>query len=280
MRIAVTGIGSIGKRLLNLLQETPHEAMPVHTSSRFRTPWSDVERFHPDLAMICTPTNTHIDMAIEYARIGAHLWIEKPLDVSLERIEELQALLRRRGLSAYVAYPLRHTAAYELVPRAASRASFVCKSWLPSWRSYKTYSQQKATGGGSLLELSHELDAAQGIFGRILRLSGGLYRVSDVTDDCEDVADIRAEHSSGTITRHWLDIASRFNDRYISVDGWRMPVIVNDQVYRRQIAWYLGAIERGERITLDDDIHLLHLMLEMRKDVVEVDHYGMRKARQ
>ena len=60
-----------------------------------------IERHYPDLesaladrydaAVICTPANLHIPMAIRLAEAGVHLLLEKPLSTSLDGIDKLAA---------------------------------------------------------------------------------------------------------------------------------------------------------------------------------------------
>ncbi len=45
---------------------------------------------HPDVVFICNPTSMHIAPAIEAAKAGCHIFMEKPLSHSLEGVEELK----------------------------------------------------------------------------------------------------------------------------------------------------------------------------------------------
>jgi len=58
--------------------------------------------------MICTPTDSHVPVAIECAKRDMALFIEKPLSNSLKRLDELEAIVDEKKLPTYVAYPLRH----------------------------------------------------------------------------------------------------------------------------------------------------------------------------
>src|SRR5205823_4899287 len=40
-----------------------------------------------EAVLICSPTNTHADLIIEAARAGKHIFCEKPIDYTLEKID-------------------------------------------------------------------------------------------------------------------------------------------------------------------------------------------------
>ena len=50
----------------------------------------------PEAAFICNPTSLHIPAAIQAARAGCHLFIEKPLSHNLEQVDELISLVESR----------------------------------------------------------------------------------------------------------------------------------------------------------------------------------------
>lgn len=155
-----------------------------------------------------------------------HLFIEKPIDCTTAGLPELLALVRERGLSSYVAYPLRfHPTVRELRRRLQGRtvlhASMVSSSFLPEWRhgqdhrrSYSRYAEQ---GGGVLLDMSHELDTAEYLFGPAEGMEGVLSRVSEVTVTAEDCADLLLRFWWGVCGVH-LSMFGRHPRRWVEVD--------------------------------------------------------------
>lgn len=236
LRILLIGLGSIGKRHARLIQQHfSHEVVALRTF-RGQEPndlgipelhsWAEVENQPFDVAFVTNPTNQHIETAQRCAESGLHLFIEKPIDRSLDGLERLVATTRARRLSAYVAYPLRHhplmnALKKRLENQAVLHASMVCASYLPQWRPQhdyrKSHSCFQAQGGGVLLEMSHELDMAEYLFGPVLNIEGRLSRTSNLTVDSDDCADLILRHDHG-ITNIHLNLFSQQRRRSVEVD--------------------------------------------------------------
>lgn len=60
-----------------------------------------------DAVIVCTPPDTHLDIAEAVLRAGKHLVIEKPVGLRPERIPDLERLAARRGLAVMVPYHFR-----------------------------------------------------------------------------------------------------------------------------------------------------------------------------
>jgi predicted dehydrogenase len=159
----------------------------------------------PDVAFICNPTSLHMAVALEAARAGCHLFIEKPLSHSLEQVDELIGLVERSSLVATVAYQLRFHPLVKrmrelLAEKAIGRVVSVhaeVGEYLPGWHPYEDYRQSYAAradlGGGAILTQIHEFDYLYSLFGlprRIFALGGQLTRLEL---DVEDTAGILME---------------------------------------------------------------------------------------
>jgi predicted dehydrogenase len=207
-KILIVGLGSIGRRYARLLPDLGHKALyalrsgaqgPLCAGVKDLFSWDEVRAAAPSAAFITNPTSEHIATAIKCAELGMHLFIEKPLDMRLDRLPELKAIVKAKGLSAYVAYNLRfHPGVIELRDIVAREglelAEARCSSYLPDWRPgtdhLKSYSASAALGGGVVLDLSHDPDYAGYIFGPVAGITGRASRSSAVTVDAEDTADL------------------------------------------------------------------------------------------
>lgn len=188
--------------------------------------WPEVDRQNWDIAFIATPTYLHTKYALEGAKRKMHLFIEKPIDSSWKGLEELIELIQRNHLTSYVAYPFRfHPVMSELKKMLEGKkvlhAQITCASYMPSWRSKQnhrdSYSSYKAQGGGVILDLSHEIDYAEFLFGEVKTVQGIYGRKSSITVDSEDCADLILQHET-TVTNVHLNYFSRFTRRTIEVD--------------------------------------------------------------
>lgn len=68
-----------------------------------------------DAVIIATPVNSHFTLAKQALLAGKHVFVEKPLAVTVEEVEDLVALARERGLVLMVGYTfLYHASVREL----------------------------------------------------------------------------------------------------------------------------------------------------------------------
>ncbi len=123
INVAVAGLGRIGKiHLKNLVRNFSEirvvAAMDVFDESKaiadeFNVPVF-VKTFDellavPDLdaVVICSPTDTHADYVVKAARAGKQIFCEKPLDLSLERVQEVLGVVKETGVSLMLGFNRR-----------------------------------------------------------------------------------------------------------------------------------------------------------------------------
>lgn len=139
-----------------------------------------VERSDIDLIDICTPGNTHAEIAIAALEAGKHVLCEKPLANSVAEAERMTAVAdaaAARGVFAMCGFSYRRTPAISLAKRLVDsgalgqirhvRAQYL-QDWLSdedaplTWRLDRTKS-----GSGSLGDIgAHIIDAAQWVSGQ------------------------------------------------------------------------------------------------------------------
>lgn len=236
MKILIVGLGAIGRRHVQLLKEiSEHEVFALRTSKDERKndleicelhSWNEVDELEFDVAFISNPTFMHIETALECAKRNIHLFIEKPIDCKIDGLDELTRLVIQKGLTAYVAYPLRfHPVIAKLKKRLVGQtvlhSRVVCASYMPNWRSKKnretTYSSFREQGGGVLLDLSHEIDYIEYLFGEIKNIQGIYGQRGNVTLDAEDFCDLNLLHPQGITNLH-MNLFSLKEQRFIEVD--------------------------------------------------------------
>ncbi len=159
----------------------------------------------PDIAFITNPSQHHVNVAIKAAQAGCHLFIEKPLSVDTDRIDELMDLVHHKKLTAIVAYQYRfHPGLTQVAQWLKNKiigqpvsATLVQGDYLPQWHPYEdyrdSYASHKELGGGVLLTQIHEFDNALHLFGlphRIFALGG---KLSQLEINVEDTASVLME---------------------------------------------------------------------------------------
>jgi len=276
MKILFTGLGSIGKRHARLLLENfDHQIFALRSGkspdsgitgvTELRS-WEEVDAVRPDLAFITNPTFLHIRTAIDCAMRGMHLFMEKPIDCTDNGLEQLLKLVRQRSLTAYIAYPLRfHPVIKALKAKIADvsilHARVVYTSFLPDWRPGRdprtSYSAKREQGGGVLLDLSHEMDYCEHLFGPLRSVDGRAGRISNVTVDAEDYADLLCEYERALVNVH-LDTFSRSSQRFIEVE------IQDRHIHADLLHNRIRCVEAGQEKTTEfacdrDDVMLAQL---------------------
>jgi predicted dehydrogenase len=143
-----------------------------------------IERDDIDLIDICTPGNTHAEIAIAALEAGKHVLCEKPLANSVEEAERMTAAAdaaAARGVFSMCGFSYRRTPALALAKRMVDagrlgqirhvRAQYL-QDWLADATAPLTWRLDKEkSGSGSLGDIgAHSIDAAQWITGR--RITG------------------------------------------------------------------------------------------------------------
>ncbi|HKS00801.1 MAG TPA: Gfo/Idh/MocA family oxidoreductase [Arthrobacter sp.] len=139
-----------------------------------------IERDDIDLIDICTPGDTHTEIAIAALEAGKHVLCEKPLANSVEDAERMTVVAEaaaKRGVFAMCGFSYRRTPALALAKRMVDegrlgtirhvRAQYL-QDWLSDENAPMTWRLDKSkSGSGSLGDIgAHSIDAAQWITGQ------------------------------------------------------------------------------------------------------------------
>jgi predicted dehydrogenase len=244
MKFLVVGCGSIGKRHLgNLKLIEAGELMAYDTLPGRREEareqygaqpfdkYTDALRQRPDAVLVCTPTSLHMDYALPAARLGYHLFIEKPISHTLNRIDELIEVAQRKKLAVLVGCNFRFHWGMELVKKLldegkigrllGARAEF--GQYLPDWHPWENYRQgysaRKALGGGIMLDSIHEIDYIRWLTGRISAVSAFSGKLSSLDINTEDTAEILLRGADGVIASIHMDYVRRDYNRSCVLTG-------------------------------------------------------------
>jgi len=139
-----------------------------------------IERPDIDLVDICTPGDTHAEIAIAALQAGKHVLCEKPLANSVAEAESMAVAAEQaaaRGVFAMCGYSYRRTPALALAKRLVEqgrlgvirqvRAQYL-QDWLSDENGPMTWRLDKSkAGSGALGDIgAHIIDAAQWIVGQ------------------------------------------------------------------------------------------------------------------
>ena len=269
-RILIVGLGSIGKRHKELVHQLfPNAAVevlrlrektiPVDSGSEFLTTIQDAKEFSPEIAVLCTPSTTHISLALDLAKGEAHLLIEKPISQSSKGVLELIEECAKKGIALMVGYNLRYLKSLQEFRRHVSEGligkplSVRCEvgQHLPNWRPNEDYrksvSARSELGGGVMLELSHEIDYLRWIFGEVDWVRATLLRQSELEIDVEDTVHLTIGFEKSIYGKQLI---ANLNMDFIRHDATRSCTVIGD---RGSLRWdgilgEVSVIQAGEQI--------------------------------
>jgi len=233
MKFLIAGFGSIGRRHFRNLLALGERDIVFLRSQLSTLPDDEIADFpvetdlqtalshQPKAVIISNPTALHLDVAIPAAEQGCHLFIEKPISHSLERVDKLQIALAHGGGKVLTAFQFRFhpglmkiktLLADEMIGQPLSvRAHW--GEYLPDWHPWEDYRQGYSAradlGGGVVLTLCHPLDYLRWLFGDVQSLWAFTSANSALKLDVEDTAEIGLHFDGGLIGSIHLDYVQR-----------------------------------------------------------------------
>jgi predicted dehydrogenase len=247
-RILIVGFGSIGSRHLKIvrnllphadikiLRHAEHNSIPEFSNEIFFT-IDQALSFKPEIALIANPAAFHLEIAQRLANIGVHLLIEKPISNNTDGIKELIETCKMHNSIIATGYNLRYSPSLEYYRRVLIQEivgeiySVRCEvgQYLPDWRpevDYRSSASAKIElGGGVLLELSHEIDYLNWIFGQVNWVRATLGKESNLEINVEDSAHLILSHQFKPNER---EILSVINLDFIRHDHTRTCVAIGE----------------------------------------------------
>jgi predicted dehydrogenase len=247
----IAGLGSIGRRHLRNLMN-----LGIHDVTVFRTGRGEDEVLlppevelemdldallsrRPKAVIISNPTSLHVPVALEAARAGSHILLEKPISHNLEGLEELSRIVNEKGIVVLVGYQFRFHPCLEKIRMwiddgaigkpvlAEAQWGEYLANWQP-WRDYRTsYSARRDLGGGVILTLSHPIDYLRWLLGEVASVSAEMTTRCGLDVDVEDTAAINLRFVSGALGTVCLDYAQRPASHSLRIVG-RNGVIIWD----------------------------------------------------
>jgi len=130
-----------------------------------------------DIVTIATPSGAHMEPTIEAARNGKHVICEKPLEISLDRIDRMIAAHAQAGTKLGGIFNFRFNDSLKYIKGAIDKGRFGTITYaavhVPWWRNEDYYKgswhgTEKLDGGGALMNQSiHMIDILQYLMGPI-----------------------------------------------------------------------------------------------------------------
>jgi predicted dehydrogenase len=150
------------------------------------TDWREViTRKDIDLVDVCTPGDSHAEIAIAAARAGKHVLCEKPLANSLKDAERMLAAVEKAGVAHMICHNYRRTPAVMLAKQligegALGEIRHYRGTYLQDWMSdpaapFNWRLDRTKAGSGALGDIaSHSIDLARFLVGEITEVAADL----------------------------------------------------------------------------------------------------------
>ncbi len=218
-----------------------------------------LERDDIDAVDICTPNNTHKEIAIAAAKAGKAVLCEKPLSMTVEEGEEMCKVIEETGVPNCVWYNYRRVPAVTLAKQLIDegrlgRIFHYRANFLQDW----TISEDLPQGGEGLWRLDSAA-AGSGVTGDLLAhcidtamwLNGSISRVNGMT---ETFIKERTHTATGKVEKVTIDDACTFMCNF---ENGSLGLFESTRYARGHKALYTFEIN-GENASIRWDLHDLH----------------------
>jgi predicted dehydrogenase len=244
MKYLIAGLGSIGRRhfrnLITLgekdivLFRTRKATMPEEelTGYPVETDLAEAFKTHkPDAVIVANPTALHLDIAIPAAEAGCAILLEKPISHSIDRLDQLESIVKKSGSKVLVGFQFRFHPGLVCAKQLISdgeigriiSAHVHFGEYLPSWHPWEDYRKGYAAradmGGGVVLTQCHALDYLPWLIGKVESVWGFTAKLSDLEVDVEDTAKIGLRFEGGALGSLHLDYNQQPPAHYFEVIG-------------------------------------------------------------
>lgn len=228
-KVLIIGYGSIGRRHAEILSTMPQvQTLRVVSSQKDLpfTTYEDIEQslsYDPDYIVIANSTALHYQTLNKLEELFSEkrILVEKP-------IFEKHYPIKHCKNKIWVGYNLRFNPIIQMIKKEISNRKIwaiqsTCVSFLPNWRNNIDYkdssSALKKSGGGVLLDLSHELDYLCWLFGEIIIDHASLGRLSNLEIETEDYVMLHGCTMQQTKVHVYLNYFSKISSRELIIDG-------------------------------------------------------------
>ena len=119
-RVLIVGLGNMGlshalahhnhsdAQIVGLVNRSPVHLPKELRSYQFYAKFEEGMATNPDLVVIATYTDTHVDYACRAMEAGAHVFVEKPLAMTVAEAKRVVKTAKRTKRKLVVGYILRH----------------------------------------------------------------------------------------------------------------------------------------------------------------------------
>lgn len=245
-----------------------------------------------DAAIIASPSPMHRDAAVLLLKQKIPVFIEKPLAHEISHAKDILDVARENiEAPVIVGYCLRYSESLKAFKKLLDSAEIgiirsaqiIMEQYLPEWRpaiDYKdSVSAQSKLGGGVLLELSHEIDYIDWLFGEVVDIFGFVKIIDDLEMDVENLVELVMSTKQDIIVSAHLNMLARRPTRTCKVltsKGWAEWDFINNkiswEIEKKGVQELNFPIEEKQMMYLNELKHFFHLINEPEQSLVSVEN--------
>jgi len=194
-----------------------------------------------DAISICTPSGAHLEPALAAAAAGKHVMIEKPMEITPERVDQIISACKVGGVRLGAIFPRRFLDSSRVVKKAVEAGRFgiitLADVYIKWFRTQEYYDRGgwrgtwKWDGGGALMNQGiHGIDLLQWLLGGVEEVSALTSTRAHTGIEVEDLAVAAVRFRNGALgviegtTAAWPGAKTR-----IEISGDRGSIVMEDE---------------------------------------------------
>ena len=178
------------------------------------TPYDDMKKMLADPAVdvvtIATPSGAHMEPAVQAAKAGKHVIVEKPLEITLKRCDKIIDACEKAGVKLGTIFPSRFHDSSVQMRKAIDQGRFgrltLGDAYVKWFRTQEYYDSGawrgtwKLDGGGALMNQAvHTVDLLSWLMGPVEEIQAQTATLAHKRIEVEDVATATLKFKSGAL---------------------------------------------------------------------------------
>jgi predicted dehydrogenase len=159
---------------------------------------------------VCTPSGAHRDLAVSAANAGKHVVVEKPLEITLARCDDIINACEKNNVRLCAIFPSRFTPVNLTLKNAVDSGRFgkltLADTYVKWWRTQEYYDSGgwRGTwgmdGGGAYMNQAiHQVDQLYWLMGDVVEVNGMTDTLAHERIEVEDVGVATLRFANGAI---------------------------------------------------------------------------------
>ena len=195
---------------VDVVPERAEKLAAEHDCTAYKTMDELMAQDAVDVVCVCTPSGLHLDPCVAAAKAGKHVVCEKPIEVTLERADELIKACDDNGVKLCAIFPLRFSAVAAAIKGAIDAGRLgrvtVGDAYCKWWRSQEYYDSGdwrgtwEFDGGGACMNQGiHGIDLIQWFMGPAESVTAFTNTLVHERIEVEDTAVAAVRYKSGAM---------------------------------------------------------------------------------